>query len=173
MKHPMTTVTEAPATDTETDTATDTAPETKTAPPPVVYAAAILWLSAVAFGAFEAALMIGGRLYEGAAVAELLPEAGFRLAVFAGAIFLALRLKAGANWARWALAGTLGVFGTLSLVIEPVQWLLDGGSIAAAVAGADAMGWIFATSRILHVLAVLGALTLMFQPRAGAYFRSA
>ncbi|GAA1661282.1 hypothetical protein GCM10009733_068780 [Nonomuraea maheshkhaliensis] len=161
----MTTVTEAP----EADTATDT----ETAPPPVVHAAAMLWLSAVAFGAFEAALMIGSMLYEGTPVAELLPGAGFRLAVFAGAIFLALRLKAGANWARWALAGTLGVFGTLSLVIEPVRWLLDGGSIAAAVSGADAMSWVFAASRTLHILAVLGALTLMFQPRAGAYFRSA
>ncbi|MEV4081247.1 hypothetical protein ACIBI7_47540 [Nonomuraea fuscirosea] len=161
MKHSMTTLTESRE------------PATAPAPPPVVHAAAMLWLSAVAFGAFEAALMIGEQLSEGTAVMDLLPGAGFRLAVFAGAIFLALRLRAGANWARWALAGTLGVFGTLSLVIEPVRWLLDGGSIAAAVSGADAMAWVFAASRILHIVAVLGALTLMFQPRAGAYFRSA
>ncbi|UBU12756.1 hypothetical protein [Nonomuraea gerenzanensis] len=142
-------------------------------PPPVVHTAAMLWLAAVAFGAFEAVLMIGSLLYEGAPVLGLLPQAGFRLAVFAGAVFLTLKLKDGANWARWTLAGTLGVFGTLSLVKEPVEWLLAGGSIAEAMAGADALAWAFAASRVLHVLAVLGALVLMFQPRANAYFRSA
>ncbi|WP_052423031.1 hypothetical protein [Nonomuraea candida] len=150
----------------------ETSRETAT-PPPVVQTAATLWLSAVAFGAFEAVLMVGTMLYEGAAPLGLLPGAGFRLAVFAGAIFLALRLRRGANWARWTLAGTLGVFGTISLVKEPVEYLLAGGSIAEAAAGLDTVGWLFAASRILHVVSVLGALALMFQPRANAYFRSA
>lgn len=142
-------------------------------PPPVVHTAAMLWLSAVALGAFEVVLMVGKELYEGTAATELLPNVGLRLAVFAGAVFLALRLKSGANWARWTLAGTLGVFGTLSLLIGPIEWLLSGGSIAEAVAGADAMSWLFTASRSLHVAAVLGAMALMFQPRANAYFRSA
>ena len=146
----------------------------RTDPPPVVHTAAMLWLVAVAFGALETVLVVSEQLYTGAStLAELLPQVGIRLAVFAGAAFLALRLKAGANWTRPILAVTLGVFGTLSLVIGPVQWLLAGGSIAEAVAGADAMGLVFAGSRILHVVAVLGAVTLMFQPRANAYFRSA
>ncbi|MBF8189300.1 hypothetical protein ITP53_26915 [Nonomuraea sp. K274] len=143
-------------------------------PPPVVHSAVMLWLSAVAFGAFEAVLMIGRELSaDAAALAGLLPGAGFRLAVFAGAVFLALRMRRGANWARLTLAAGLGVFGTLSLVIEPVRWLLDGGSIGAAVAGAQALDWVFASSRILHLAAVLGAVTLMFQPRANTWFRSA
>ncbi|MEW9553749.1 hypothetical protein [Nonomuraea sp. NPDC050783] len=144
------------------------------APPPVVHAAALLWMAAVAFGAFEAVLMITRLLLEGTAtLVELLPQAGFRLAVLAGAIFLALRLRRGHNWARWTLAATLGVFGTLSLVMEPIQWLLDGGSVTGAMAGLDAWGWAFALSRTLHVLAVLGAVVLMFQPRANAYYASA
>ncbi|RVX45290.1 hypothetical protein EDD27_8079 [Nonomuraea polychroma] len=147
---------------------------TPAGPPPVVHAAAMLWLSAVALGAFEAALMVSRELLAGTSTpAGLLPGAGFRLAVFAGAVFLALRLRRGQNWARWTLAGTLGVFGTLSLVVEPARWLLEGGSIAEAAAGLDAMGWVFAASRILHVAAVLGAMALMFQPRANAYFGSA
>ncbi|MFI6738765.1 hypothetical protein ACIBI9_38075 [Nonomuraea sp. NPDC050451] len=146
----------------------------RTDPPPVVHTAAMLWLVAVAFGALETVLVVSEQLFTDAStVAGLLPQVGIRLAVFAGAVFLALRLKAGANWARLTLAVTLGVFGTLSLVIGPVQWLLAGGSIGEAVAGADAMALIFAGSRILHVVAVLGAMTLMFQPRANAYFRSA
>ncbi|MFC4121346.1 hypothetical protein [Nonomuraea zeae] len=141
--------------------------------PPIVHTAATLWLVAIAAGVFETVLMVVSLLAEGAALGDLLPGVGFRLAVFAGAIFLALRLRRGQNWARWTLAGTLGVLGTLSLVMEPVQWLLNGGSIAEVVAGADALWWVFATSRTLHVVAVLGAVTLMFQPRANAYFRSA
>ncbi|MEU6714932.1 hypothetical protein ABZ897_26005 [Nonomuraea sp. NPDC046802] len=143
-------------------------------PPPSVQAAVTLWLTAVALGAFETVIMVSRTLLEGTAtIAELAPGVGFRLAVFAGAVYLALRLKGGANWARWTLAATLGVFGTLSLVVEPARWLLDGGSIAAAAAGADAVTWVFAISRTLHVAAVLGAVALMFQPRAAAYFTSA
>ncbi|MET7331633.1 hypothetical protein [Nonomuraea sp. NPDC005650] len=146
----------------------------RTDPPPVVHTAAMLWLTAVAFGVLETVLVVSEQLFTGSAtVAGLLPQVGIRLAVFAAAVFMALRLKAGQNWARLTLAVTLGVFGTLSLVIGPVQWLLAGGSIGEAVAGADAMGLLFAGSRILHVVAVLGAVTLMFQPRANAYFRSA
>ena len=151
---------------------TTLAPGKKTDPPPVVHAAAMLWMAAVAAGAFEAVLAIGRELYEGTSVTDLVPGAAFRLAVFAGAVFLALRLREGRNWARLALAGALGVFGTLSLVMEPVQWLLDGGSVAEWAAGADALTWTFAVSRVLHLMAVLGAVTLMFQPRANAYFRS-
>jgi hypothetical protein len=145
-----------------------------TEPPPTVQAAAALWLTAVAAGAFETALVVGELLFTGTTPAgELLSGVGIRLAVFATAVFLALRLRQGRNWARWTLAATLGVFGTISLVIEPVQWLMEGHSIATALAGADAMDLMFGGSRVLHVLAVLGAMALMFQPRSNAYFRSA
>ncbi|MFF0869193.1 hypothetical protein ACFYUV_46070 [Nonomuraea sp. NPDC003560] len=142
-------------------------------PPPVVHAAALLWMSAVAAGAFETVLAVGRELYEGTSgVLDLLPGAGLRVAVFAAAVFLALRMRAGQNWARLTLAVGLGVFGTLSLVVGPIQWLLHGGSIAGAAAGADVVTWLFTISRVLHVTAVLGAVTLMFQPRANAWFRS-
>jgi len=39
-----------------------------------------------------------------------------RLLVFAGAVYLAARLRQGKNWARVALAVLLGGIGTLSLV---------------------------------------------------------
>ncbi|MEU0569686.1 hypothetical protein ABZ297_30510 [Nonomuraea sp. NPDC005983] len=149
---------------------TVTTPESRVEAPPVVQAAALLWLCAVAAGAFEATLFVARDL---SAFGELLPGLAFRVAVFATAIFLALRLRQGRNWARLTLAVGLGVFGTLSLVVEPVRWLLAGHSVGEAVAAADAMGLVFGASRILHLMAVLGAMVLMFQPRANAYFRSA
>ncbi|NUW37392.1 hypothetical protein HTZ77_39235 [Nonomuraea sp. SMC257] len=150
-------------------------PAPRTAPadqaPPVVLAATSLWLFAVAAGVFEAVLIVTQMLSSGTAFGELLPQIAFRLGVFAAAVFLALRLRAGRNWARLTLAVGLGIFGTLSLVIEPARWLLGGGSIGDALAAWAPMDFAFAGSRILHLLAVLGAVTLMFQPRANAFFR--
>ncbi|WP_157594127.1 hypothetical protein [Streptosporangium amethystogenes] len=65
------------------------------------------------------------------------------------------------------------MFGLLSMAVEPVQWLLAGHSIVEAVSGADAMELLFDASRLAHVLAVLAAMVLMFQPKANGYFRSA
>ena len=46
--------------------------------------------------------------------------------MFAFVGFLISYLRRGRNWARLSLAVLLGCFGTLSLVIGPVQWLAAG-----------------------------------------------
>ncbi|WP_219464422.1 hypothetical protein [Nonomuraea rhizosphaerae] len=143
--------------------------EDLTQPPATVQAATTLWLVAVAAGVFETLLTVFFAR-QGMSAGELAAGVAVRLAVFCGAVFLALRLREGRDWARWTLAVTLGVFGTLSLVIGPIQWLLEGHPLS--LAGIDATGLLFGGSRVLHVLAVLGAVTLMFQPRANAYFRA-
>ncbi|MCG5215604.1 hypothetical protein [Streptosporangium sp. KLBMP 9127] len=143
-----------------------------TAVPASVRTASLLWFTAVGAGAFEATLAAVGMLAGGAAsFADLAGGLGLRLAVFAVAIYLAMRLRQGRNWARIALALSLGIFGTLSLVIEPVQWLMDGNSIGEFFANADAMTLTFTVSRVVHLAAVLGAMVLMFGPAANAYFR--
>ncbi|TDC07227.1 hypothetical protein E1267_14100 [Nonomuraea longispora] len=137
-------------------------------PPPVVRFAAIAWLTAVAAGAFETVLAVGGMLADGTATAgALISGVGLRLAVFAVAIFLTLRLRAGRNWARMAIAVMLGVFGLLSMVIEPIKDLLAGTPLGPL----DGLDLLFAGSRVVHVLAVLTAMALMFLPQANAYFR--
>ncbi|MFD8532132.1 hypothetical protein ACFV0L_32435 [Streptosporangium canum] len=142
--------------------------------PATVRTASALWFTAVGAGAFEAALAVTGVLADGSAsFTDLVPGLGFRLAVFAAAIFMAVRLRQGRPWSRIALALTLGVFGTVSLVIEPVRWLLEGHSIGQAIADADTMAFVFAGSRIVHLVAVLSAMAMMFSSEANAYFRSA
>ncbi|GAA2404465.1 hypothetical protein [Nonomuraea africana] len=143
---------------------------TMTVPDPVK-AAATLWFAAVGAGAFEAALAASQLLSAGTSFSELAGGLAIRLAIFTAAVFLALRLRQGHNWARIALAVSLGVFGTVSLVIEPIQWLLAGNSAAAFLTSADALTLTFTASRILHLAAVLGAVTLMFSPTSNAYFR--
>lgn len=141
--------------------------------PGTVKTATALWFVAVGAGAFEATLAVIDMLASGSAsLADLVAGMGVRLAVFAAAIFLAVHLRQGRNWARIALALTLGIFGTISLVIEPIQWLLDGHSLSQAIMEADAMTLVFATSRIIHVAAVLSAVVLMFSPAANVYFRN-
>ncbi|MBB5083237.1 hypothetical protein HNR40_008740 [Nonomuraea endophytica] len=139
--------------------------------PHSVRTAAGLWLTAVALGAVETAIAVSGLLISGeASVGELAGGLGLRLAIYAAAIYLALALRRGKNWARLTLTATLGVFGTISLVIEPIRYFMAGGGLSAALYSADAAGLAMGASRVLHLAAVLGAVTLMFQRSANDYF---
>jgi hypothetical protein len=132
-----------------------------------------LWLLAVAAGVFETVLVVvdatdgevGTATQVGVGVAV-------RLLVFTGLVYLAAQLRQGSNWARISLAVLYGGLGTLSLVIGPVTWLAEGGSLADAVAAADLGSVLFAASRAVHLGAVIAALVLMFTPAANAYIRA-
>ncbi|MGW0736362.1 hypothetical protein [Streptomyces sp. NPDC002851] len=87
-------------------------------------------------------------------------------------MFVALRLRRGHAWARPVLVVCLGIFGTLSLVIEPTRWLAEGHSTADWLAAADATELLGAACRLLHLAAVLAALALMFHPASNTYFRT-
>ena len=129
-------------------------------PPAEVRAAFLLWMGALAAGAAEIALHdidIGGL--------------ATRLGIYAVVAAIALRMRAGRNWARLTLAIGLGIVGTLSLVIEPLTWLLDGNSPIDAIRQTDLTGALVATSRVLHVLCVWVAVAFMFRPRANTYFK--
>ncbi|MFI6295833.1 hypothetical protein ACIBEJ_29840 [Nonomuraea sp. NPDC050790] len=139
--------------------------------PHSVRTAAGLWLTAVALGAAETAIAVSGLLISGEASAgDLAGSVGVRMAIFAAAVYLALALRRGKNWARLTLTATLGVFGTISLVIGPVQYFLAGGTLSAALSSAGAADLAMGASRVLHLAAVLGAVTLMFQRSANDYF---
>jgi len=140
--------------------------------PKPVHAAFVLWIAAVAAGVFETILAVIDLAPEGLG-AGVVAGVVVRLAVFTAAIYLAVRLRLGRNWARVSLTILLGVVGTLSLVIGPIQWLIEGNSLGKAIADADALTLLFATSRILHLAAVVAATVLMFRPAANAYFRAA
>jgi hypothetical protein len=133
-----------------------------------------LWLLAVAAGVFETALVVVDAT-DGSvgSAAEVAVGVAVRLLVFTGAVYLAAQLRQGRNWARVALAVLLGGIGTLSLVIGPVTWLAEGGSLTDAVAAADFRSVLFAASRVVHLGAVIAALILMFTPPANAYVRAA
>jgi hypothetical protein len=128
--------------------------------PATVRAAFLLWMGALAAGAAEIFL-------HDVEIAGL----AMRLSIYAVVVAVALRMRAGRNWARLTLAVGLGVLGTLSLVIELVTWLLAGHAITDAVQHTDLTGALVATSRILHVLCVWIAVPVMFSSRANTYFK--
>ncbi|WP_409060605.1 hypothetical protein [Streptomyces sp. SYP-A7185] len=141
--------------------------------PPPVHAAFALWITAVVAGFFEAALMTGRLLSEGDTTAgELAGGLLLRMAVFSAAVLVAVQMRRGRNWARLTLAVGLGVFFTLSLVIEPLRWLADGHSPGDALGELGVVDVLFGASRVLHLSAVLAALALMFRPTANSWFRA-
>jgi hypothetical protein len=132
-----------------------------------------LWLLAIAAGLFETALaVVDATSGDTGSAAEVAVGVAVRLLAFAGLGYLAARLRQGRNWARVALAVLYGGLGTLSLVIGPVTWLAEGGSLADAVGAADLGSVLFAASRVVHLGAVIAALILMFHPAASAYIRA-
>ena len=132
-----------------------------------------LWLLAVAAGVFETVLVVVDATDgEVGSANQVAVGVAVRLLVFTGLVYLAAQLRQGRNWARVALAVLYGGIGTLSLVIGPVTWLAEGGSLADAVAVADLGSVLFAASRAVHLGAVIAALLLMFHPAANAYLRA-
>ena len=134
--------------------------------PRTVRFSVVIWLAAIATGSVEALVRL------------LLPEPptptqlGARFAIYTAFALLVLALHTGRNAVRWAVAVLLGGIGTLSLVVEPLGWLLAGGSPTSFLATADGPALLVTALRTLHIAAVAVALTLLFRPSATRYFRS-
>jgi hypothetical protein len=142
-------------------------------PPWQLRASFWLWLVAVAAGVFETTLVVIDAMtgQVGSAI-EVAIGITVRLLAFTGLVYLATRLRQGRNWARIALAVLYGGLGSLSLAIGPVTWLAEGGSLADATAAADFGSVLFAASRLVHLIAIIAALILMFHPAANSYIRA-
>ncbi|NYI94255.1 hypothetical protein HNR12_000532 [Streptomonospora nanhaiensis] len=138
--------------------------------PAAVRTAAGVWAAAVALGVAESAVMAADLVSAGTPWGELLPGLGVRAVVYGVVLAVVAALYGGRRWARPVLALGLGVVGTLSLVVEPVTWLLQGG-LAEGLPLLTPHLAVVAAPRALHVAAVFAALVLMYRPSANAYFR--
>ncbi len=142
--------------------------------PKPVHAAFLLWIVAVAAGMFETVLAVTDPSSSGrSSVGSIIAGVAVRLLVFTVAIFLAVRMRQGRHWARVSLAVALGVFGTISLLIGPIEWLAEEHSVGEAFSNVHPLGLAFAASRVVHMAAVLGATMLMFRPASSTYFKAA
>ena len=85
---------------------------------------------------------------------------------------LIVRLRRGDRWVRLALTVLLGIVGMASLLVEPISWLIAGGSPAAFLAAADGPTLMVVVLRVVHVIAVVGGLALMYSPTANRFFKA-
>jgi hypothetical protein len=135
--------------------------------PTELFAATAIWIGAVGAGVTEALVHV-----------FLMPDPPtgpqllVRGAVYAVVLALVLALPTGRAVVRWALAVVLGGVGTLSLVAEPVGWLVAGGDPAGFLATADGPTLLVVALRSLHLATVIAAMVLMFRPRSSAFIRA-
>ncbi|MGI5245027.1 hypothetical protein [Dactylosporangium sp. CA-139066] len=142
----------------------------KSAAPSSVTQSFWLWVGAVAAGAVETVAVVGGG--EAGSGRDVAVGVGVRCLAYALVLGLAFLMRGGTRWARIVLALGLGILGTLSLVMEPIEWLADdNNSIKTLFAEVDGWWWVAAAARGGHILAVWGAVALMFTTAANRYFR--
>lgn len=96
-------------------------------------------------------------------------ELAVRLAAYGLLFALSMFLLRGHAWARWTLLVIFGGLGTFSLIFEPVQWLLDGGSIWQFVVIDHGLAHVAPISRMVHLVFVWGGVVSMFWPNASRY----
>ncbi len=138
--------------------------------PKEVQASFLLWLAALAAGVAET---IFGIVNFDPPATEMFFMLAVRLIVTTVLVYIIAQMRLGKNWARITLVVLLGVIGTLSLVFDPVSWLIEGNSPGELLQDADLAFVVLAAIRIVHLAAVLAALVFMFRPAANDYFRAA
>lgn len=146
----------------------------KDAVPSEVFQSFLLWIIAIGAGVFEMTLAVIDSVSSqtGAGIVGILTQVAARTMMFAVLVYIMIRMLRGKNWARITLTFFLGGFGILSLIIDPIKWLITGGSLWDAFTNADNLSILFASSRILHMIAVVAALIFMFRPAANRYFKA-
>jgi hypothetical protein len=149
--------------------------------PKEVQASFVLWLTAVAAGVLETSIRVFDELLTGLAAGSgaetdltgLLSGVTVRVIIYAVVVYVIVQMRRGKGWARLTLAALLGVFGTLSLVIDPISWLAEGNALGDIFTDADLLFILIAPIRAVHLVVVIAALVLMFLPAANGYFRAA
>lgn len=146
--------------------------------PPRVYPAGPPRAVHVAFVALVVALVAG--VAEAIARAFVSPAAdlasvatglGLRMAIYLLALAVAVRMTRGDRWARLLLTVGIGVFGLLSLIIEPLAAAMSANELRDLVRDAAPASLLLAAFRTVHVIAVLIAIPALYTRPARRYFR--
>ncbi|WP_433007390.1 hypothetical protein [Kribbella sp. CA-294648] len=141
-------------------------------PPVAIRAATAAWFLAVGAGVAESVLGVIDAIRDGSMpLAAIAAQVGFRAIVYGG-LFVVIDkyFRLGRNWSRHLLAGLLGVVGLATLLMGPIDWLLTDGDFGSIDLSAGFLG--FAAIRGIHVMAVIAAIVLMYQPDANRWFRA-
>jgi hypothetical protein len=133
----------------------------------------LFWLVAIAAGVSEMIIAVSQMLSKDSETgSSILIAVGLRTIIFTAFVFVIIKMYRGKNWARLALTILLGGIGTFSLLIDPINWILEGNALDKVFTGMTLYSSLFGLSRIVHLASVITALILMYQPAANKYFRA-
>jgi len=131
----------------------------------------LLWLVAIGAGVFEMVIAVAQMLSSGSEAGfGIMIQVGIRSLIFAALVYVIVKMQRGKRWARITLTVILGGIGTVSLLVDPIQWLLDGNSLDTAFTGMTAFSSLFGISRFVHLASVIAAIIFMYRPAANQYF---
>ncbi|MBF6229018.1 hypothetical protein IU470_28495 [Nocardia abscessus] len=103
--------------------------------------------------------------------ANLAAGLGARAAIYLLVLAVAVRLTYGDRWARLLITVGIGVFGLLSLIVEPLAAAMSAGELRDLFQDATAASLLLAALRTVHVIAVLIAIPALYTRTARGYFR--
>ncbi|MFI2285410.1 hypothetical protein [Nocardia beijingensis] len=133
----------------------------------------------VAFNALVVALVAGAaeaiaravRDFPTADPTSLATGLGLRIAIYLLVLAVAVRMTRGDRWARLLITVGIGVFGLLSLIIEPLAAAMSANEFRDLFRDASRLTLLLATLRTVHVVAVLIAIPALYTRSARRYFR--
>lgn len=153
------------------DTALAPGNTTVAARPAAVTTAFVALVAAVGWGVAETVVRSVSLLHDNAAdIGSLAGNWLLRSVVYVVVLGAARQMSRGDRWARVLLTAGIGVFGTASLVVEPIRMFAATGTDLFTDLGATTV--LVALTRVGHLCAVFIAIPAMYTPAARAWFRA-
>ncbi|WP_432879352.1 hypothetical protein ACQPYH_32840 [Kribbella sp. CA-245084] len=140
-------------------------------PPLTARSATMSWLLAVAAGVVETVVQVGLALADDVSTSSIVGQIAVRAVIY-GALFVIIDryFRRGVRWSRYLLAGVLGTVGVVSLVTEPIGWLIDNGDFATIDWSVSFVT--IAALRAVHLTAVISALYFTFHRDTARWFNA-
>jgi hypothetical protein len=133
--------------------------------------ATVLWLLAVGAGVVETVVQVGLALAGDVSTSAIVGQIAVRAVIY-GALFVIIDryFRRGVPWSRYLLAGVLGTVGVVSLVTEPIGWLIHNGDFTTIDWSAGFVT--IAALRVVHLSAVISAVFFTFQRDTARWFNA-
>lgn len=103
--------------------------------------------------------------------ADLVAGLGMRVAIYLVVLAVAVRMAQGDRWARLLITVGIGVFGLLSLIIEPLAAAMSAKELRDLFTDVTPASVWLGVFRAVHVAAVLMAIPALYTRSARRWFR--
>ncbi|WP_157172142.1 hypothetical protein [Nocardia pneumoniae] len=103
--------------------------------------------------------------------AALLAGLGMRIAIYSVVLTVAVRMTHGDRWARLLITVGIGVFGLLSLIIEPLAAAMSAKEFRDLFTDVSPASIWLGVFRTVHIAAVLIAIPALYARSARRWFR--